>query len=750
FLHFNLCAPYCGEGPVAVREKAMNGFVLPTIARIIVWAMTLTVIWPGRAGLSTVNGARSDALYTSSSGAASKSPPETIAINILHESIPVPVDDSTRRQTMAVEPTLEPAPEQSTRSSVPVTSGPVEESNTVSQPYFLDPSDHFVMSVTFHIACDTEGAVIRYTLDGTTPGEGSPTIESREPLLVNELGSVTVRAVGVKEGMSDSEEVTKTVTVEGQVSMPEIRFSGEQATPAPGEVETSPAFLRSATLTFDCDTGGATIYYTTDGVTVPGEDSPQSLSALPGAELRWAEEGRTVFQAVALAPDMYRSALGRWELLIVAPPVDEQPLAVASAAGGPSMQPQVQVIPLVKTFSEKVCDRAPRVVRGKLLRLLNPSGHFSLVAPPGGCGDAAGSPAALAKATVTAREFEPERPLAFLQPGESNEQARVRLGLDEQERLWEEAQGMGCQGAVTAGLLKELSPDGGGGGKGAVGCAGHVVSQRKVLHVDDGTGLVSFGIRDRKFVVGHVTAQEVLDDQHPFEDLVSGAGWVVRDGLNHVESSVRDGDMVGLAGGLVGARMARTAVGHDREGRLILVQVGGTAFSGSAGPDQGGEEGMGDGLDLYELADVMVEAGAVSAVNLEGGGAAIMTQNHSVIVDPADACPDGEGRGRGRGGGLPNGSTLARCEREASTIFCVHLDPPPVLSRSTPAPATEPAPGARDRDDDGGSGDEDTGDGGELAWEWERVWDLCLNTSENGTASGVLWEHLDQVEEAVH
>lgn len=32
------------------------------------------------------------------------------------------------------------------------------------------------------------------------------------------------------------------------------------------------------------------------------------------------------------------------------------------------------------------CDGATRVVRGKLLRLLNPSGHFSVVAPPGACG----------------------------------------------------------------------------------------------------------------------------------------------------------------------------------------------------------------------------------------------------------------------------------------------------------------------------------------------------------------------------
>lgn len=114
------------------------------------------------------------------------------------------------------------------------------------------------------------------------------------------------------------------------------------------------------------------------------------------------------------------------------------------------------------------------------------------------------------------------------------------------------------------------------------------------------SALVSFGIRDGSYVVGDVTSDEVLDNANPFRDLISGAGWLVRAGVNHVEASARDGHMDILRGGSGGSsgeegeveagegeggrggeglgdvltdKLARTAIGHDAEGRLILLQV---------------------------------------------------------------------------------------------------------------------------------------------------------------------------------
>lgn len=99
-------------------------------------------------------------------------------------------------------------------------------------------------------------------------------------------------------------------------------------------------------------------------------------------------------------------------------------------------------------------------------------------------------------------------------------------------------------------------------------------------------------------MVGVVAADEVLDDANPFEDLISGAGWLVRAGVNYVEASARDGHLDVLRdaeeeGGQEGqgeglddvltAKLARTAIGHDAEGRLILLQVWKDIVGGGGG-----------------------------------------------------------------------------------------------------------------------------------------------------------------------
>lgn len=110
-------------------------------------------------------------------------------------------------------------------------------------------------------------------------------------------------------------------------------------------------------------------------------------------------------------------------------------------------------------------------------------------------------------------------------------------------------------------------------------------------------------------MVGTVTADEAQDADNPFQNLISGAGWLVRAGVNHIEASARDGhldilrntgsggggggetsgdssgdigddDEAGAEGGgwledVLVAKLARTAIGHDSEGRLILLQVRG-------------------------------------------------------------------------------------------------------------------------------------------------------------------------------
>lgn len=75
------------------------------------------------------------------------------------------------------------------------------------------------MTYTDHIECDTEGATIRYTLDGSDPTTTTTTTSVHEvspgdPVYVNKIGTVTIRAVATKEGMEDSDEAQKTVTIQ--------------------------------------------------------------------------------------------------------------------------------------------------------------------------------------------------------------------------------------------------------------------------------------------------------------------------------------------------------------------------------------------------------------------------------------------------------------------------------------------------------------------------------------------------------
>lgn len=69
----------------------------------------------------------------------------------------------------------------------------------------------------------------------------------------------------------------------------------------------------------------------------------------------------------------------------------------------------------------------------------------------------------------------------------------------------------------------------------------------------------------------------------------------------------------------------------------------------AAGSDQ--DTAIPDGLDLSELADVLVEAGAVNAINLVGGAPSALLVNGSAVVDPAEACwpEDGDGSGERAG-----------------------------------------------------------------------------------------------------
>jgi len=82
------------------------------------------------------------------------------------------------------------------------------------------------------------------------------------------------------------------------------------------------------------------------------------------------------------------------------------------------------------------------------------------------------------------------------------------------------------------------------------------------------------------------------------QQAVGGREWIIRDGVVSITPHPPSADEI----------HARSAIGLTADGRMILATVGGREVGGRAG------------VLLSELAELMLERGAVSAINLDGGG----------------------------------------------------------------------------------------------------------------------------------
>merc|ERR1711956_187805 len=96
---------------------------------------------------------------------------------------------------------------------------------------------------------------------------------------------------------------------------------------------------------------------------------------------------------------------------------------------------------------------------------------------------------------------------------------------------------------------------------------------------------------------------------------------------------------------------SRTAVGYDAQGRLIIVQVDGSIAVGDNKR----------GMDMKEVANLLIQHGAVEAINLDGGGSSAMAHGGVLVNYPSDNRPPSCDK-----------SGLFQCERPVSTVLCIH------------------------------------------------------------------------------
>lgn len=128
----------------------------------------------------------------------------------------------------------------------------------------------------------------------------------------------------------------------------------------------------------------------------------------------------------------------------------------------------------------------------------------------------------------------------------------------------------GCKLAANAGYFVMVS------GK----CLGNVVSDGRIVQTADNQQNANFGIReDGTIVVGYIPDDEILNTTNPFRQLVTGVLWLVRNGTNYVNESKKlecaTHEDTGRMDTFVDVVSARSALGHDADGRLVMAQVEG-------------------------------------------------------------------------------------------------------------------------------------------------------------------------------
>lgn len=103
------------------------------------------------------------------------------------------------------------------------------------------------------------------------------------------------------------------------------------------------------------------------------------------------------------------------------------------------------------------------------------------------------------------------------------------------------------------------------------------------------------------------------------KQIIGGGPRLVRDGLVHIT-----GEAERFQADILVGRAPRTALGFTADNKLLLVTVNGR------------QPGISVGMTLNELAELMLELGAVQAMNLDGGGSTTMVIRDRVLNLPSD------------------------------------------------------------------------------------------------------------------
>ena len=130
---------------------------------------------------------------------------------------------------------------------------------------------------------------------------------------------------------------------------------------------------------------------------------------------------------------------------------------------------------------------------------------------------------------------------------------------------------------------------------------------------------------DGRWVVGTISSADV--GSLGIRDSVNGLGWLVRDGVNIAGSG--------------GSVRAHTAIGVNEEGVLLVLEVDGCAESGVGQTSDG-------------MARLLIENGAIHAIDLDGGSSSTVFANNTIVNHPTGT-----------------GHWMPAVERDVESIVCL-------------------------------------------------------------------------------
>lgn len=208
-------------------------------------------------------------------------------------------------------------------------------------------------------------------------------------------------------------------------------------------------------------------------------------------------------------------------------------------------------------------------------------------------------------------------------------------GCPGRTRTSDTADAHSCRGAMNAAFFDMKT--------GA--CIGNLIADGKLVQLGV-SQWINFGVlRNGTLVAGYLNERDIREGD--FATLATGHCWLVRQGRSFVDKAA---SIEGVSSSFIKLLAPRVAVGWNKDGEILLLEVDGYA------PPK-------NGLDLHQFAQLALELGFVSAVNMDGGGSSTVYYKGNVVNRCTDGCASGHEAEH-----CP--LTPGKCQRTVTSIAC--------------------------------------------------------------------------------